>query len=48
MTQWNNVERRVRMSRLVERIHKQEDYSKKLGLMDVSQFHGRKVKEKEN
>lgn len=48
MTKWNNVEKRVRMSRLVEKINKQEDYSRKLGLMDVSHFQGRKVKDKEN
>ena len=48
MTQFNHIERRVRMIRLVERINKQENYSRKLGLRDESQFHGRKIKEKEN
>lgn len=48
MTYFNNIERRVRMSRLVEKINKNESYSRKLGLMDVSQFHGKRIKEKEN
>ena len=48
MTQYNCIEKRVRMSRLVERINKQESYSRKLGLRDESEFHGKKIKEKEN
>jgi len=48
MTRFNHIERRVRMIRLVERINKQESYSKKLGLSDESQFHGKRMKEKEN
>jgi hypothetical protein len=36
------------MIRLVERINKQGNYCRKLGLSDESQFHGKKVKEKEN
>lgn len=48
MTQFNHIERRVRMIRLVERINKQENYCRKLGLSDESQFHGKKIKEKEN
>ena len=48
MTHFNNIERRVRMSRLVEKVNKNESYSRKLGLTDESQFHGKKVKEKEN
>lgn len=48
MTRFNNIERRVRMSRLVEKVNKQETYSRKLGLSDESQFQGRRIKEKEN
>jgi len=48
MTKWNNVEKRVRMSRLVERINKQEGYCRKLGITDVSHFQGRRIKEKED
>lgn len=48
MTHYNDIEKRVRMIRLVERINKQEDYSRKLGLTDESQFHGKRIKEKEN
>ena len=48
MTRFNNIERRVRMIRLVERINKQESYSKKIGLSDESQCHGKRIKEKEN
>ena len=48
MTRFNHIERRVRMIRLVERINKQESYSKKLGLSDESQFYGKRIKEKEN
>lgn len=48
MTQFNNIEKRVRMSRLVEKVNKYENYSRKLGLIDESQFHGKKIKNKEN
>lgn len=48
MTHFNNIERRVRMSRLVERVNKNESYSRKLGLSDESQFRGKRIKEKEN
>ena len=48
MTRFNNIERRVRMSRLVEKVNKQEAYSRKLGLSDESQFQGRRIKDKEN
>ena len=47
MTRFNDIERRVRMIRLVEKMSKYEDYCKKLGLSDESQFHGRKVKNEE-
>jgi len=48
MTRFNHIERRVRMIRLVERMNKQESYSKKIGLYDKSHFHGKRVKYKEN
>lgn len=48
MTCFNDIERRVRMIRLVERINKQESYSKKIGLSDESHFQGKRVKMKEN
>ncbi len=48
MTRFNHIEKRVRMIRLVERINKQESYSRKIGLSDGSHFQGKRVKNKEN
>ena len=48
MTRFNHIEKRVRMIRLVERINKQESYSRKIGLSDESYFHGKRIKNKEN
>ena len=48
MTQFNHIERRVRLIRLVERMNKQESYSKKIGLSDESYFQGKRIKMKEN
>jgi len=48
MTRFNHIERRVRMIRLVERVNKQETYSRKIGLSDESHFHGKRIKIKEN
>ena len=48
MPRFNHIERRVRMIRLVERVNKQEEYSRKIGLIDESYFQSRKVKNEEN
>ena len=48
MMQFNYIERRVRMIRLVERVNKQETYSRKIGLSDESHFQGKRIKMKEN
>lgn len=48
MTRFNHIERRVRMIRLVERINKQESYSRKIGLSDESYFQNKRVKIKES
>lgn len=37
------TERRIRMSLLAEKIKKQKEYSEKLGLEDVSVFHGKDI-----
>ena len=37
------VEARIRQSRLIEKMQKQEDYSERLGLENVSRFRGRKM-----
>lgn len=48
MTRFNHIEKRVRMIRLVERMNKQDVYSRKIGLIDESCFQGKRVKIKEN
>ena len=48
MTRFNHIERRVRMIKLVERVNKQESYSRKIGLSDESHFQSKRVKIKEN
>ena len=37
------VERRIRMSLLAEKMKKQKEYSERLGLEDVSVFHGKDI-----
>ena len=39
----NNIKRRIRKSLLIEKIHRQETYSKKIGIEDLSEFHGKKI-----
>ena len=34
------VEQRIRLIILIEKKHKQEKYSEKLGVIDLSKFHG--------
>lgn len=41
------VEQRIRMCLLIEKIQKQKEYSEKLGLEDISRFHGEKVDKEE-
>lgn len=48
MTRFNHIERRVRMIRLVDRVNKQESYSRKIGLSDESHFQNKRFKIKEN
>ena len=38
-----NIRRRIRKSLLIEKIHQQEKYSKKLGIEDFSEFHGKRI-----
>lgn len=38
-----NVERRIRMGILLQKMNKQKKYSKKLKLEDVSRFRGKRV-----
>lgn len=42
-----NIEQRIRICRLIEKMEQQADYSKKLGLVNVSSFYGVKRSEKE-
>ncbi len=39
-----STEKRIWLCRLLERINSQETYSKKLGLVDASTYHGEIVK----
>lgn len=41
------VEQRIRMCLLIEKIQKQKEYGEKLGLEDISRFHGEKVDKEE-
>ena len=38
-----SVEQRVRICRLLEKIKVQEEYSKKLGVENLSTYHGKKL-----
>ena len=40
-----SVEQRVRICRLIEKIKFQEEYSKRLGIKNVSSYHGKIEKE---
>ena len=42
-----NIEQRIRICRLLEKMEQQADYSKKLGLANVSSFYGVRRSEKE-
>lgn len=37
------VEQRIRMCLLIEKIYKQKEYSEKIGLEDISKFHGERI-----
>ena len=39
-----SIERRIQMCLLLEKMYEQEDFSKKLGLEDISQFHEKEIK----
>lgn len=39
------IEQRIRMCLLIERMHEYKTYSERLGLVDVSKFHGKIMKE---
>ena len=41
------VEQRIKRCLLAEKMQEQEAYSKKLGLTDVSRFHGKRINERE-
>lgn len=40
------VEQRIKISRLIERMHKNREYSEILGLENVSRFHGQEMIER--
>jgi len=35
-----NLEKRIKLCRLIEKMDKKEEYSNKLGIQNVSTFHG--------
>lgn len=39
------IEQRIRKCLLVEKMHEQKSYSKKLGLENISKFHGKRITE---
>ena len=41
------IEQRIRRCLLIEKMYQHKAYSEKLGLEDISRFHGRRVKEEE-
>ena len=41
------VKRRIRLSILIEKMNKQKEYSKKLGLEDFSKFRGERIHREE-
>ena len=43
----NNVKERIKMSILLEKMYRHKSYSEKLGLEDVSRFHGRRIQREE-
>lgn len=43
-----SAEERIRRSLLIEKMEKQKSYSRKLGLEDISTFHGKQIKKMED
>ena len=41
------IEQRIRMCLLIEKMQEQKVYSEKLGLEDISKFHGKRINEEE-
>ena len=41
------VEQRIRTCLLIEKMHEQKAYSEKLGLENISKFHGKRINEEE-
>lgn len=41
------IEQRIKMCRLLEKMHEHKGYSEKLGLEDASTFHGKRVNTEE-
>lgn len=41
------VEQRIRISILIEKMNKQKVYCEKLGLEDISKFHGKRISREE-
>ena len=41
------IEERIKMYLLIEKMHQHKAYSEKLGLEDMSKFHGKRIEGKE-
>lgn len=41
------IEQRVRTCLLIEKMREQKSYSERLGLEDISRFHGKRIDERE-
>lgn len=41
------IEQRIRMCLLIEKMQEQKVYSEKLGLEDISKFHGKRINQEE-
>lgn len=42
-----NIDERIRISLLLEKMYRQKEYSQKLGLEDISKLHGEIIHKKE-
>ena len=43
----NSIKERIKMSILLEKMHRHKSYSEKLGLEDMSKLHGRRIHKEE-
>ena len=42
-----NIEERIKMCLIIEKMYKNKEYSKKLGLLDISEIHGKRINQEE-